>query len=93
MLCLLLAKRPRSEAANWLEFSSQSNGLVPAGYKVMDRVPWGLSDEAEDTTRGSKSNEKGLFKIEASNNTTTEMMNKGFFSVIKYSKLRNRRVL
>lgn len=58
MLCLLLAKRPRSKAANWLKFSSQSNGLVPAGCKVMDWVPWGFSDEEADATRGSKSNEE-----------------------------------
>lgn len=52
---MLLSKRPRRKAANWLEFSSQSNGLVPAGCKVMDRVPWEISDEAEDTRRALKS--------------------------------------
>lgn len=79
MLCLLLAKRPRSEAANWLEFSSRSNGLVPAGCKVMDRVPWGLSDEADDTTRGSKSNEEkeDCLRWNKTIIGVTEMMNKG----------------
>ena len=85
MLCLPFAKGPRSKAASWLEFSNQSNGLVPAGFKVMDWVPRGLSDEAEDTTRGSKFNEeKGPLKMEVIDNTT-EMTKKGLFLVIKHS--------
>lgn len=51
----------------------------------MDWVPWGLSDEAEDTTRGSKFNEeKGPLKMEVVDNTT-EMTKKGLFLVIKHS--------
>lgn len=45
----------------------------------MDRVPWGLSDEAEDTTRGSKSNEeqKDCLGWNKTIIEVTEMMNKG----------------
>lgn len=87
MLCLLFHERPRSKAASWLEFSNQSNGLVPAGCKVMDRVPWGISDEAEDTTRDSKFNEgKRPLKMEE-NDETTERMKQRLFLVIKHSKL------
>lgn len=47
---LALSQNAKKEGTNWLEFSSQSNGLVPARCKAMDRMSWGgISDEAEDT--------------------------------------------
>lgn len=53
----------------------------------MDWVPWGISDEAEDTTRDSKLNEgKRPLKMEE-NDETTERMKQRLFLVIKHSKL------